>query len=475
MTQSNKAIRKRNVILIAASFVATLAVFQFIKKGVFKQLNIIDPVPEHVTFTEHVSTILYDHCVQCHRPNGSGPFQLISYEQVLRKKKTIKKVVSKGIMPPWPADPEYSHFVGENILSELEKEILFKWIDTDFAYGDSSFLKEPPTFNALSNLGVPDLTIYMDSVWIEGNNRDKFLVVKSPFELLNDTFIRAIEFIPGEHNLVHHLNGHLLNYDYGKKRNVLDGKRVIDIEIHPDAFLEEFEAMKAYNDDGSRPNRVHSAINYLPGVVGTMYPEGIGGFEVKQKAALYAKNLHFGPIQEGLWDYSHYNIFFSKIRPERPTSELMLGTNGISPINPPLVIDADSIQTFTTRYRTLKDISILTINPHMHLLGKHFKAYAVTLEDDTIPLIRIKRWDFRWQYFYTFTKMKFVPKGSSIVVEATFDNTSQNPNNPFDPPRTLSERFDLEGASMRTKDEMFQFIITYLDYRVGDENIPLEP
>jgi hypothetical protein len=55
-------------------------------------------------------------------------------------------------------------------------------------------------------------------------------------------------------------------------------------------------------------------------------------------------------------------------------------------------------------------------------------------------------------------------------VFGTFDNTINNPLNPNHPPILVSER---EG-SMRTSDEMFQFILTYLPYQLGDENIALE-
>ena len=121
-----------------------------------------------------------------------------------------------------------------------------------------------------------------------------------------------------------------------------------------------------------------------------------------------------------------------------------------------------------------QDISLLTINPHMHLLGKSFLAYAITLNNDTIPLIKIDNWNFRWQYFYTFKKMLKIPAGSEIIVEATYDNTSNNPDNPFSPPQVVSERKNLNGkGSMRTSDEMLQFIINYLPYNDGDENIIL--
>jgi len=163
-------------------------------------------------------------------------------------------------------------------------------------------------------------------------------------------------------------------------------------------------------------------------------------------------------------------VFFAKEAPKRPTREFQMGTFGVSPIEPALVIPPDTIMKFVTKYTVPADISILTINPHMHLLGKSFWAYAITTQKDTIPLIRIKKWDFRWQYFYTFEKMVKVPAGATIIVEGVFDNTRNNPNNPFSPPRLVAER---EG-SMRTEDEMFQFIVTYLPYQSGDENISLK-
>ena len=110
------------------------------------------------------------------------------------------------------------------------------------------------------------------------------------------------------------------------------------------------------------------------------------------------------------------------------------------------------------------------------LIGKEFKAYAVKPNGDTIPLIKIDDWNFRWQYFYTFEKMLKIPKNSDIIVEATFDNTKNNLDNPFDPPRKISEKIDWNGkGSMKTSDEMLQFIITYLPYKQNDENISLKP
>jgi hypothetical protein len=181
-------------------------------------------------------------------------------------------------------------------------------------------------------------------------------------------------------------------------------------------------------------------------------------------------HVHYGPTPVDQTDSSYFNIFFAKEPPKRPTYTLLLGTLGRAPVVPPLVIPPNTTKTFRTQFTLPADISVLTINPHMHLLGKTFLAYAVLPAGDTIPLIRIPRWDFRWQYFYTFEKILKLPRGTTVHAEATFDNTSNNPNNPFSPPREVRE----QGASMRSTDEMFQCIITMMPYQAGDENIRLD-
>jgi len=106
----------------------------------------------------------------------------------------------------------------------------------------------------------------------------------------------------------------------------------------------------------------------------------------------------------------------------------------------------------------------------MHLLGQSFLAYAVTPQRDTIPLIRLRKWDFRWQYAYKPKTLLHIPRGSVIRAEGVYDNTSNNPLNPFKPPQTVQDHM----GSMKTTDEMFQFILVYLRYEPGDENISLE-
>ncbi|MBI2269646.1 MAG: cytochrome c [Bacteroidetes bacterium] len=421
-----------------------------------------------VTFSEHIAPIIYKNCTTCHRPGSAGSFSLITYRDVAKRAKMIGKVTASGLMPPWPADNTYTHFIDEKVLTEGEISLIQQWAEAGAPLGDTTKLQKAPEYIEGSMLGKPDLVVKMPVIFnIKGDNKDNFMLMKIPFELPNDTFVRAIEFVPGNRKLVHHVNGHLLRYEYDKKKNINDGEKIVDTQTN--SVKESYDKLRLANDDGTYPLLKQSFVNYLPGVMPVKYPDGIGGFVLNRKNAILLKDIHYGPSPIDTSDQSWFNIFFDKEAPKRPTLELQLGTLGVSEIIPPLVIPPNEIKTFYTRTVAPMDMSILTINPHMHLLGKTFWAYALTPQGDTIPLIRIKKWDFRWQYFYTFKKMVKIPRGSVITAVGVYDNTSNNPNNPFNPPQLVQER----SGSMRTTDEMFQFIITYLPYRTGDENVNL--
>ena len=427
-----------------------------------------------LTFSKDVAPIIFENCTPCHRPQGAGPFSLTNYNQVNRKKKTIVRVTQSGLMPPWPADENYTHFLGERFLTTEEKKTIKDWVNGGAPEGKISDLPKIPLFNNLSRIGTPDTTIWFDSLLIEGNSRDKFYIATAPIELDRKRYVRAMEFLPNKNNLVHHMNGRLLNYEYDAKSSITEGKRLLNLEVDEKEYITQFNALKLANDDGSRPEQINSAVNYLPGAEAQIYPNGIGGFTMNEKSILIADDIHYGPIPQDKWDHSRVNIFFSNTPPKRPINEVMLGTNGASKIVPPLVIPPNQVTTHTTFLKIPEDISVLTVNPHMHLLGKSFKAYALTPSQDTIRLVSIPKWDFRWQYFYTFPTMVKIPAGSVVYVEAAYDNTDNNPNNPNNPPQEIRERLDNGGAGMRTTDEMLQFIITWLPYQDGDENVSLE-
>ena len=430
-----------------------------------------DALPAEVTYTEHVAPILFNNCTTCHRPGGGAHFRLITYLDAKKYAAAIAYVTKEKMMPPWPADPHYTRFKGERVLSARDIQILGKWITDGYIAGPDNKMPRMPYYPDGSLAGKPDMRIAVPSYFLKANSPDKFLLVKVPYELPADTFASLIEFVPGDSRVVHHVNGDLIKYVFDKKNNVFAGERIVDMKEDTSALLQAYRKLGLPNDDGTFPVLQKSVVNYLPGATGPKYPEGVGGYRLPRKGVFLLNDLHYGfTNKKDVTDSSYINIFFSKTPPERPVQEFQLGTLGIAPVEPDLIIPADSVKHVFSRLKIGIDISVLTINPHMHLLGKSFKAYAIKPEGDTIRLIYIPRWDFNWQYFYTFKKMIKIPAHSTIIAEGIYDNTRQNLNNPFSPPQLVSD----QAGSMKATDEMFQFIVTYLPYKEGDENFSLE-
>ena len=431
-------------------------------------------IPQTVTWSEHIAPIIYKNCTPCHRTGESGPFNLLSYDDAVKKSNKIKFVTQTRFMPPWPADPGFSHFSGERILSDENIALIKAWVEAKMPRGDS--MKEPqaPIFYSGSFFGKPDLIIKLQKpIQLKGNGTDVFLMVKYPFKIDSEVYVDYVEFVPNQRKLLHHVNGHLLSYDETRTFDYMNGESIL-----PDAlnnYVDAYSKMGLTYTDAKKPELpklLPNVVYYLPGYTPPVYNEDIGGFKLPKNGVFFLKNIHYGPSNIDLQDSSYLNIFFRRTLPKRPTYETQLGTFGISPIEPKLVIPANEIKTFHTSATIQNDISILSVNPHMHLLGKVFTAYAIPPQGDTIKLVRINKWDFRWQYYYSYEHPVKIPKGTVIHVYGTYDNTSKNPLNPFHPPREISQGEGLE--SMQTTEEMFQFIFTFMPYKSGDENISLK-
>lgn len=78
-----------------------------------------------------------------------------------------------------------------------------------------------------------------------------------------------------------------------------------------------------------------------------------------------------------------------------------------------------------------------SIWPHMHTVGKTVSVTAELPDGKTKDLLRISDWDFNWQDTYLYRKPFTLPKGTKIVAEFTWDNSSANPRNPNSPPKRI--------------------------------------
>jgi mono/diheme cytochrome c family protein len=91
-----------------------------------------------VNWANDIAPILYKHCVQCHRAEAIGGFSLMDYQSAFTNRYSILDAVSNRSMPPWKADPNYRHYVGENYLTDAQIQTIEAWVNNDAPAGDVS-------------------------------------------------------------------------------------------------------------------------------------------------------------------------------------------------------------------------------------------------------------------------------------------------------------------------------------------------
>src|SRR5579864_6148125 len=91
-----------------------------------------------VTFNKQIAPILYQNCSTCHRPGEAAPFSLLSYQDVARKGKTIVKVVTSRLMPPWKAEPASYPYRDERRLTEDQIGLIRAWVAQGMPEGNDT-------------------------------------------------------------------------------------------------------------------------------------------------------------------------------------------------------------------------------------------------------------------------------------------------------------------------------------------------
>lgn len=90
----------------------------------------------NVTYYKDVLPIMQKNCQSCHRPGEIGPVSFLTYENTRVWAKSIKEAVVAKKMPPYFADPRFSHFTNEHRLTEADIQTLAAWVDAGAPPGD---------------------------------------------------------------------------------------------------------------------------------------------------------------------------------------------------------------------------------------------------------------------------------------------------------------------------------------------------
>ena len=418
---------------------------------------------QQVTYYKDVQRIVLSKCAPCHRPDESAPFSLLEYIDVKKRASFISEVVSSGYMPPWKPDNRYVHFANDRSLTTEEKNIILKWVKTGAQEGKPSTNKAAITnFSAGTMYNrKPDLVLKAtDSFMVKGDGAERFVVFKIPFELPDSANVEAIEFFSNNKKLVHHAN-YAVHAVPDSSIDILSSASYINLT---EDDRQKFDQYQPYR------KTITYYGGWIPGTSFESYPGDIGW--VMPRRGVILLTVHFAPASLDQQSINGVNLFFKSTPVKRHVKVISFGSGGIGEkdIRPSFYLFPNDKKTFRLDIMNPgEDFSIMYVWPHMHYLGKEFKAYILKPDGDTTRLVSIPDWDFRWQEIYRFRKLMVAPRGSVLHIEGFYDNSAENPFNPSHPPKFISSTGD-----MKSTDEMLTLMMVFLPYQKGDENLVLD-
>lgn len=372
---------------------------------------------QEITYYGDVKPILDRYCVSCHRAGEVGPMSLTTYEEVSAYGRMIQYVTNTKLMPPWYADPAYAHFSNERVLSETEIKKISDWVSSGMVPGK----EEDETSITIENHQdrierKPNLVIPMSEAFEQyGVYLDQYQVFILPTDLLDDTWIEGIEFVPGNKKIV----------------------RFASISVEPsDKFdtLDRWDPRYGYFSFGGLGKTPKEPFWYTwsPQQKTTFTADGTARFLPKGSKLIL--HIHYGPTGRPQKDSSVVQLYFAA---NAPVQRMMT-----TPLINPYVLTGDSLfippdvkKVFHASYTLPYDITLSNLTPQANLLCRSWEVYAkLPGKADPQKLLKIKEWNVNWKQTYHLETPVALPKGTVIYALAHYDNTLDNPCNPSEKP-----------------------------------------
>jgi len=389
-----------------------------------------------ITYSHDVAPILQRQCVTCHRAGEIGPMPLNSYAQASAWRGDIKRYTQSRQMPPWKADPGAGDFQDARRLSGAELATLSKWVDAGAPEGNPKDLPAPIHYTEGWPLGQPDMVLQPDRAYhVEADGADVYRCYVIPTDFAQDRYVSAVDVQPGNRTVVHHVIA------------FIDGSGAA---IGKDGH-EKDPGYTSFGGVGFTPTGALGGWapgmtpHYLPPGVATQVPAG----------ARIVLQVHYHKDGKPETDLSRVGLYFAK-GPTDKTVHVIPMIHGLE------IPPGDSHYTVTTvSAPSPVNYHLIAITPHMHWLGRCISASATLPGGKRIPLISISDWDFNWQNTYIYKEPLALPKGTTITMTATYDNSAKNLKNPNSPPKMVT-------WGEATTDEM---CIAFLHYTLDREHL----
>ncbi|WP_165246391.1 hypothetical protein [Paludisphaera soli] len=371
------------------------------------------------TYWGDVRPILQARCVGCHRKDNVAPFQLETYGQARKRAHDLADVAESRVMPPWKANPKFGPALKHDpSLSDAEIATLRAWAEADAPEGEPSGDDPAETTTAVAAgdgawiLGEPDVELEMlEEFQVPADGPDIYRCFVIPSRLSRDVYISAVEYLPGNRKVVHHMMGFL---------DLNGGGRLRD----------KAEAGPGYTSYSGAGVPVDGDLGgFAAGNQVVHLPDGVG--RLISRGSDVILQVHYHPTGKPEVDRSRIGLHLCR-KPVEQSIHWANATNDklrLPAGDPNVEIKAD--------WYVPVDVEALAVTPHMHQLGRDFRMTATLPDGSNRDLIDIPAWDPAWQNTFYFKERIPLPKGSTVHVVAHFDN-SAHPRNPHSPPKLVT-------------------------------------
>ena len=431
------------------------------------------------TFNKDVAPILYNKCATCHRAGAGGPMALTSFKEVRPWARDIKTRVQKREMPPWSADPRWGDYRNDISLTQQQIDTITAWVEGGMPEGAGPAPVVPQYPDGgwrLVNGRPPDVILEMPTEYelpAEGQVPIFRVWDKNPFK--EDVFVEALQIRPTNVAVTHHsaLYGRALPAGTTLQTQVAwpGGPELSFIPTYPDGSIVDVlsglggNLSSAIREDGEpgngnleqrfniKPGDKIPVINktrqateedderlmfYLPGADFQQFAPG-SAKRIRASNALMWE-VHYSPDGKPEKDRERIGLWLAPKDKIQRAVHILRNGNGQHiieneevgsvanlPAIPPNVSDwkITAIQPFT------QDVTLNTMQPHMHLRGHDMTYIAKWPDGREDILLSVPKYDFNWQNTYIPKEPIKLPAGTVLETVGHYDNSVRNKVNPM--------------------------------------------
>jgi hypothetical protein len=362
------------------------------------------------TYHGAIREFLDTHCTQCHMDGGIGGFSLLSYEMAEGMAEPALHAIDNGLMPPWLPDPDCRHFKGEHIVSQAEKDLFRHWVDGGRPMGEpKDDENNHPVWSTPETAFVPTHVGHASEAYEpSGQLNDDYRCFPLAMEFEEDQYMTASMVVPDTLEQVHHV----LIY-------AISPERVADLEQ-----LDAAEPGPGYTCFGGSevgtPNPIGA---WVPGIDPIVIREGMG-IHIRAQSRIVMQ-IHYNLLAAlPQPDLTEWHARFTTAPPDellesRPFAHRTLAI---------AAHDSESVQEKIFTNKTDETWQVVSLGPHMHLLGVSLRLDVLHKSGEESCLMDIPRWDFNWQRNYDFLEGEevFVQPGEQVRLRCVYDNSEVN-------------------------------------------------